>query len=60
MVQLMVNATLRALLIGGAVSMPLASGAAQTPPAAAKPPPAAATGGKAEHHAAAHGWSAFF
>ena len=59
MVQLMVNATLRALLIGGAVSMPLASGAAQTPPAAAKPPPAAATGGKAEHLGDAQGWSAF-
>lgn len=58
MVQLMVNATLRALLIGGAVLMPLASGAAQTPPAAPKAPPVAA-GAKAEHLGDAQGWSAF-
>src|SRR5690348_2004581 len=57
MVQLMVNAILRALLIGGAVLMPLASSGAQTP--SPKPPPAASAGGKAEHLGDAQGWSAF-
>lgn len=66
MVQLMVNAILRALLIGGAVVVLLASGA-QTPPASAapntQPPapklPAPGTSGKAEHLGDAQDWSAF-
>ena len=66
MVQLMVNATLRVLLIGGAVLLPFTIARAQTPPAAAgtpaqaaKPPAAAPNGSKAEHLGDAQGWSAF-
>ena len=66
MVQLMVNATLRVLLIGGAVLLPFTIARAQTPPAAAstpaqaaKPPVAAPNGSKAEHLGDAQGWSAF-
>jgi hypothetical protein len=65
---------LGALIILGAVVVPLASVDAQTPPAAApaapapaatpppaapKPPPAAASGAKSEHLGDAQGWSAF-
>lgn len=66
MVQLMVNATLRVLLIGGAVLLPFTIARAQTPPAAAstpapaaKPPAAAPNASKAEHLGDAQGWSAF-
>ncbi len=74
MVRLMVNSALGALIILGAVVVPLASVDAQTPPAAApaapapaatpppaapKPPPAAASGAKSEHLGDAQGWSAF-
>jgi hypothetical protein len=64
----MVNATLRAFLVGGAVLTSLASGYAQTPPAAApapqaapapKPPPAPNGSAKSEHLGDAQGWSAF-
>jgi invasion associated locus B (IalB) protein len=67
MVQLMVNATLRVLLIGSAVLLPFTIARAQTPPAAApsapapaaKPPVAAPSGAKSEHLGDAQGWSAF-
>jgi hypothetical protein len=75
MVQLMVNAILRVLLISSAVLVPFANGEAQTAPAvpsgqapaAAAPstqppapkPPAPANGAKAEHLGDAQGWSAF-
>lgn len=65
MVQLMVNATLRALIIGGVLVIPFVSARAQTPPAPAaqtpaqKAPPAAPNSGKPEHLGDAQGWSAF-
>ena len=67
MVRLMVNASLRALLIGSAIVLPVASGCAQTPPAAATStqsapaakPPLATNGAKAEHLGDSQWWSAF-
>jgi len=61
MLRLMVNASLRALCLGGATMVLLASACAQTPGSApaAKPPPALSGSAKAEHLGDAQWWSAF-
>src|SRR5262249_21007093 len=56
MVRLMVNAALRALIVGGAMAIPLAGAIAQGP---APKPPSGINGAKAEHLGDAQGWSAF-